>query len=232
MVHRPVPVAESRPVIAVQGAKRRLLVVDDEDYGRSLLRDLLAPLGFEVHEAADGEAAIEEAVRLRPDAILMDIRMPRLNGLEASRRIRRMAELQGVTIIAISAGAFERDRQHCIESGANDFIAKPFRHEKLLDTLCTHLQLTPIHALDETGGSTATAELAAIPGDEHLQGLLQMASRGDIKGLLETVGHLESLDPAYSSFVAQMRNRTAGYQMKELRRWLKSLKDTHECLAR
>ena len=104
--------------------------------------------------------------------------------------------------------------------------------EKLLDTLCTHLQLTPIHALDETGSSTATPDLAAIPGTEHLHGLLQMASRGDIKGLLETVGHLESLDPAYSSFVAQMRTRTAGYQMKELRRWLKKLKETHECLAR
>jgi PAS domain S-box-containing protein len=231
-VDTPAPVAETRAVIGVQGAKRRLLVVDDEDYGRSLLRDLLVPLGFEVHEAADGEAAIEEAVRLRPDAILMDIRMPRLNGLEASRRIRRMAELEGVVIIAISAGAFERDRQHCIESGANDFIAKPFRQEKLLDTLCKHLGLTPIHALDETDAGTATGEPAAIPGTEQLHGLLQMATRGDIKGLLDTVEHLESLDPAYSSFVAQMRTRTAGYQMKELRRWLKSLKDTNECLAR
>jgi len=224
---------QSRTAIGIEGDRRRLLVVDDEEHGRSLLRDLLAPLGFEVYEAADGEAAVREAARLQPDAILMDIRMPRMNGLEAARQIRRMPHLVDAAIIAISAGAFEDDRQHCIEAGADDFLSKPFRQEKLLDLLCAHLHLTLIHAHDDAAASSEPAAPPTPPCVEELQTLLHLASRGDIKRLLEQVSRLESLDQAYTPFVEQLRARAAGYQMKELRRWLKSFEMTaHECVAR
>jgi PAS domain S-box-containing protein len=227
------PASQSRAVIALTGAKRSILVVDDEEHGRSLLRELLTPLGIQVYEASDGEAAIQEAQRLRPDAILMDIRMPRVNGLEATRKIRQIESLGHTIIIAISAGAFERDRRHCIEAGANDFVAKPYRQEKLLAVVCTHLGLEPVYAEDKAAPPAAVAAPLVVPPAGELRTLLDLASRGDIKRFLERLTHVEQLQPAYAPFVNQLRTRAAGYRMKELRRWLKSFEGMmDECPAR
>jgi len=230
-VKAPIPANESRTAIAVEGDQRTVLVVDDEKDGRNLLRELLAPLGFEVHESADGEAAVRDALRLRPHAILMDVRLPRLNGVESIRQIRCAPALERTVIIAISAGAFEHDRRQCLEAGADAFLSKPFRVEKLLDLLCTPLKLRLIYAQEQT--TLESAAPPVVPDGEQLQRLHDIAARGDIKNLLQQVTHLESLDPAYLPFVAQLRARVAAYQMKELRRWLKSLRPAgHECPAR
>lgn len=221
-----IPASESRTPIGIEGVKRKVLIVDDEEHGRSLLRELLTPLGLEVHEACDGEAAVHQARLLRPDAILLDIRMPRLNGLEAARQIRRIPELTHTTIIAISAGAFEQDRRDCIEAGANDFIAKPFRQERLLSVLCTHLQLTLVYAEDQASIASKPGAPPLVPDAEQLRILLDLASRGDIKRLLQQLKQLESEHPAYTDFLDELRVRAAGYQMKELRRWLKSFTTT------
>jgi CheY-like chemotaxis protein len=226
------PTNVTRTVIAVEGARRKVLVVDDEEDGRELLRDLLEPLGFEVHEASDGEAAVREARRLRPDVVLMDIRMPRLNGFQATRQMRHTPSLVNTAIIAISAGAFAQDRWQCIEAGANDFVAKPFREDKLLAVLCANLDLTLVYADDKPAEPSAGEQTLIIPDQEQLRTLLDSASRGDIKSLLEQVNQLEALDLAYAPFVQQLRVRAAGYRMKELRRWLKGFDHTDECVAR
>jgi CheY-like chemotaxis protein len=221
-VRTAVPVSESRMPVGVVGAKRKVLVVDDEEHGRSLLRELLAPLGLDVYEACDGEDAVRQAALLRPDAILMDIRMPRLDGLEATRQIRRFPDLMHTAIIAISAGAFEHDRRHCIEAGANEFIAKPFRQERLLSVLCTHLDLSLVYAQDELSSEPRPNPTPLAPDAEQLRTLLDLASRGDIKRLLQHVSQLEAQQLGYADFIDQLRVRAAGYQMKELRRWLRT----------
>jgi len=227
-----VPASQTRTAIAVEGARRKILVVDDEEDGRGLLRDLLVPLGFEVHEASDGEAAVREAKRLRPDAVLMDIRMPRLNGFQATRQMRHTPSLANTAIIAVSAGAFAQDRWQCIEAGANDFIAKPFRQDKLLAVLCANLDLTLVYADDKPASTSEGAGAMVVPEGEQLRTLLDFASRGDIQSFLQQVNHVESLDPAYARFVQQLRMHAAGYRMKELRRWLKSFEPNDECVAR
>jgi CheY-like chemotaxis protein len=229
----PPTAAQRSTVIGVAGERVRVLIADDEDRGRGLLRDLLTPLGFAVHESADGEEAVRDALRLRPDAILMDIRMPRLDGIEASRRIRALPELERTVIIAISASAFESDRQHCIDAGVHHFLPKPFRQEKLLGLLCEQLQLTPVYASDEVCAHDAPLATLTVPPVGRLRALLDLAARGDIKNLQRQMTQLETLDAAYSPFVAQLRLRTAAYQMKELRRWLRTLEVTaHESPAR
>ncbi|CAB3790016.1 ATP-binding protein [Pararobbsia alpina] len=215
--------AASRPVTGVAGERRRVLVVDDEEDGRALLRDLLAPLGFEVYEAADGLAAVQEAVRLRPDAILMDMRMPRLDGLAATARIRAMPELAGTVILAISASAFEHNRARCIESGADEFIPKPFRQEKLLDLLCAHLGLTQLHRSGDARSEPEHPMPLSAPSSRQLRRLIDLASRGDVRQLLREVNELEAGDRTYSPFAAHIRTLGEAYQMKELRRWLKAL---------
>jgi PAS domain S-box-containing protein len=227
------PITENRTVIGVDGERRRVLVVDDESAGRGLLRDLLAPLGFEVHEAADGEAAVRDAMRLKPDAILVDMRMPRLNGLEAARQIRALPDHERCVIIAISASAFEHDRQHCIESGADVFLSKPFRQDKLLGVLCERLQLTLVYADEKASGIPEASLPLTVPPIEQLHMLLDLAARGDIRSLQQHMSRIEALDGAYSPFVGELRTRAAGYRMKELRRWLESLEaSAHECATR
>ena len=80
--------------MAVRGSRRRVLVVEDDPHSRGLFRDLLLPLGFELYEAAEGEEGLRQAQAHRPDAVLMDMRMRGLDGLEATRRIRALPELE------------------------------------------------------------------------------------------------------------------------------------------
>jgi CheY-like chemotaxis protein len=223
-VSAPAPVAASGPVTGVEGTRRRVLVVDDEEDGRSLLRDLLAPLGFDVHEAADGIEAVNAATCLRPDAILMDMRMPRLDGLAATAQIRAMPDLAGTVIFAISASAFEHDRARCIASGANEFIPKPFRQDTLLDLLCEHLGLTPLRVPPDNAGSAHIPLSQVIaPPCSQLQMLVDLASRGDVRQLLREANALEAKDQTYQPFANRVRALGEAYQMKELRRWLRSL---------
>jgi CheY-like chemotaxis protein len=203
------------------------LVVDDDEDGRGLLSDLLAPLGFEVHEAADGLAAVHEAARLRPDAILMDMRMPHLDGLAATAQIRSMPDLASTVIFAISASAFEHNRARCIESGANEFIPKPFRQEKLLQLLCEHLGLTLLRAptKDTNSKRERLAPLIAPPRGRLLT-FIDLASRGDVRQLLIEANALANEDPIYAPFTERIIAMGDAYQMKELRRWLKSFAGT------
>ena len=240
-VTMPLAVTEQRLLTAVEGERRTVLVVDDEEDGRSLLRDVLEPLGFRVHEAADGEAAVSEAVRLRPHAILMDMRMPRVDGLAATRRIRAMSELAGTVIFAISASAFEHNRARCLEAGADAFIPKPFRQERLLELLCVHLSLNPVYASGGAGACLETARaacnaaagappgtdipdapLVAPPADE-LRRFVELAARGDITQLLAEAARIEQSDRVYAPFAAQLRALGGAYRMQALRRWLAGL---------
>jgi PAS domain S-box-containing protein len=215
---------QNEPVIVVRGEGRRVLVVEDDPASRNLFRDLLSPLGFEVFEACDGPEGLRQAQTLRPDAILMDMRIPGLDGLEATRRIRARAELRATVIIAISASAFEHNRERCLAAGCDAFLAKPFRRERLLALLSQHLRLTPVsgrESLDPPTADTVKIPDARItPSPEHLRGLLEAARRGDRRSLTEQALRVQALDDEYRPFVTEVRRLADGFQMKRLREWL------------
>jgi len=100
-----------------------ILVADDNDDCRMALRALLESAGYAVYEAADGDEAVREARRVRPDLVLMDVMMPGVDGLEATRRIRAAEELEGVHIVAVSA--MEGARQASLAAGCDDCLLKP-----------------------------------------------------------------------------------------------------------
>ena len=128
-----------------QGPRKRVLVVDDVPQNLSMLLDTLTALGFAVAAAADGQEAVAVAQQLQPDLILMDVMMPVMDGLEATRQIRRIPRLAEVPIIAVSARAFPEDATRCRAAGATGFIAKPIEHETLLKALGEHLGLSWIY---------------------------------------------------------------------------------------
>ena len=114
---------------------RRVLLAEDEDINREISQELLEEVGLVVDLAVDGAEAVERARTTRYDAILMDMQMPRLDGLAATRQIRQMAEGSTVPIIAMTANAFAEDRQNCFAAGMNDFVAKPVNPDTLFAIL-------------------------------------------------------------------------------------------------
>ncbi len=110
----------------------RILHVEDHLANRMIVRDLLEFQGYQVIEVSDGEEALAAADRERPDLILMDIQLPRISGLEASRRIKSREELRHIPIIAITSFALSGDDQKAAEAGCDAYIAKPYRPRDLL----------------------------------------------------------------------------------------------------
>ena len=120
---------------------REILLVEDEAINREIGLYFLTDAGFRVTVAEDGLEAVELAGQHRYDLILMDLQMPKLDGLEAARRIRASEEGLRVPIIALTANAFAEDRERCLAVGMDDFISKPFLPETLLACLQRHLAL-------------------------------------------------------------------------------------------
>lgn len=126
----------------------RLLVADDSSSNRLLLVKFLTFLGFEVREACNGQEAVTLWESWNPDLIWLDMRMPILNGYEVARHIRASATGQSTIIIALTASAFEEERQKMLMAGCNDFVRKPFRQEALAQILAQYLKVEYLY--DET----------------------------------------------------------------------------------
>jgi CheY-like chemotaxis protein len=109
----------------------KILIVEDNEINMKLIKTVLKPKGYLLVEARDGEEALQAAVRERPDLILMDIQIPKIDGLEVTRRIRGMEEIGGTPIIALTAHAMEGDREKILEAGCDAYIAKPINTRTL-----------------------------------------------------------------------------------------------------
>jgi len=117
----------------------RLLTVDDKEVNRKLLVKTLRPLGFEMREAVDGQEAIALWESWSPHLIWMDMRMPVMDGYQATRRIKSTTKGQATVIVAVTASALEEDREIILSEGCDGYIRKPFREEELLEALSKHL---------------------------------------------------------------------------------------------
>jgi two-component system, cell cycle response regulator DivK len=112
--------------------KKTILVVEDQEDNRQILRDLLASAGFRMVEAHDGREALTLARSERPDLILMDIQLPILDGYEATRSIKRDPELKDIPIIAVTSYALSGDEERAREAGCDAYVAKPYSTRLLL----------------------------------------------------------------------------------------------------
>ena len=111
---------------------KRILIIEDQEDNRTIMRDLLTGAGFELIEAADGEEGVKLAQRERPDLILMDIQLPVIDGYEATRRIKAIVELKSIPIIAVTSYALSGDEAKTRAAGCDGYVAKPFSPRQLL----------------------------------------------------------------------------------------------------
>jgi len=116
-----------------------ILVVEDQEDNRQILRDLLGSAGYDLTEAEDGEEAIAAVARRRPDLILMDIQLPVMDGYEATRRIRTNPDLRSVPIIAVTSYALAGDQDKALAAGCDGYVTKPYSPRDLLAKVRAYL---------------------------------------------------------------------------------------------
>ena len=113
----------------------RILVVDDLQTNRMLLVEILSAAGFETREADSGLTALEALTEWKPNLILMDMMMPEMDGREATRRIKALPPHKIVPVVMVTASAMEEQRREALQSGADDFIRKPFKEREVFDVI-------------------------------------------------------------------------------------------------
>jgi len=224
-------------VIGYRGPARKILIADDKADNRRLLVGLLAPLGFELYEAADGRAALERALAWRPHAVLLDLVMPVMDGFEATRRMRDAPDLADLVIIALSASVFEEDRRRSATAGCQDFIAKPVDAGLLLEKLREQLSLEWVYAeelstADSAGDQAVDTEFAGsqpdeirFPPTEKLRVLQTLAKSGDIRAIERELDAIAESGGPYLAFVRRMRELAAEYDMGRNADFLRSCWD-------
>jgi CheY-like chemotaxis protein len=195
-----------------------VLIADDIEDNRQLLAQLLAPVGFEIRLATNGAEAVQEFEQWRPHLILMDFRMPVMDGHEAIRRIRAMAGGKEPKIIAVTASAMDENRLDLMAIGADDFISKPFREVELFQKIHTHVGVEYVYAVDP---AVAFPKEAVELTPESLMGwprdlidpMREAVITADLDQLLTRIQEVEARDPR----IAQGLRRLAdGFEYQKL----------------
>ena len=201
----------SQQVIALEAnqPKYRILVVDDKSHNRQLLVRLLEPLGFQVQEASNGEEAIAIWRTFEPHLIWMDMRMPVMDGYEATRQIKRHLKGQATAIIALTASTLEEERAVILSTGCDDFVRKPFREEIIFDKMTRYLgvryiyqELKPVDAKAVETTLSLQESLAAMP-QEWVNQLYQAANLIDDEQIFQL---LEQIPLTHASLRQTLNN--------------------------
>ncbi len=123
------------------GPSPRVLIVEDNEENRVFLETLLRQTGFTVRTASNGKMAVREAEAWHPDLIWMDVRMPEMDGIEATRQIRLLPGGKDMVIVALTASVFEEERKRILDAGFNDFVRKPFLEEEIFEMIASYLKV-------------------------------------------------------------------------------------------
>jgi len=156
----------------------RILFAEDSEINRDIIAEILGDVGITVDTAEDGGQAVTKAGQAPYDLILMDLQMPEMDGLEATRRIRQAGPNQNVPIIALTANAFDQVRQETRQAGMNDFVAKPVEPAMLFTALLRWLPAAPAAPAVADAPPEVTPDLAELAG--QLDQLCQALRTGDI----------------------------------------------------
>jgi len=221
------PTSEFDEVVGYLGPKRHLLLVDDQPEQRAAVRNILAPLGFMIAEAVDGEECLDLLRRFRPDALLVDLAMPGMSGQDLSRALRAERQWRG-PIIAISASTFESAQGRAARSGCDGFVAKPVRRGALLEQLQLHLALDWVRGAAPVDSNLEVAEFPAIPPAEYLLAIREHARIGYVKGVSEEIERLFALDLLYHRYATRLREMARQFRTDEIIAFIEETLH-HEC---
>jgi len=192
----------------------RILIVDDQIDNRQLLIQLLNPLGFLLKEATNGKEAIAIWQSWQPHLIFMDMRMPIMDGYEATQQIKATTQGQATAIIAVTASSLDSQKAVILSMGCDGFISKPFRDGEIFDALHQHLGVNYVY--EETTASTPPSQtlahsltpdsLAVLPAD-WLQAFRQATILGDIDLMLNLIEDIRTSHESLANALAELTNQ-------------------------
>ncbi|MES2362865.1 MAG: ATP-binding protein [Pseudomonadota bacterium] len=214
------------------GARRKLLVVDNEEPDRELLVQLLQPMGFELRTAASGHDCLDLlAAGYQPDVIFMDLAMPGIDGWETLRRVRAVGHSE-VHLAIVSANAFDKGLDNDLGIRPEDFIVKPVRHTELIAWLERRLGLDWLYEAppptDAQPLPVAMGSPRILPDAAQLAALLEVVNLGFYRGIMNKLAEIEAQQPATAAFVEDMRALARQFQFEAMGRQLSKQEAGHE----
>ncbi|HEY3276729.1 MAG TPA: ATP-binding protein [Syntrophorhabdaceae bacterium] len=196
----------------------RILVADDNDDNRLLIASLLGHVGFEIRQAVNGIQAVDEVLQWQPHLVLMDLRMPLMDGYEAIRRIRSSPRIDQPRIITLTASSLGSNAQEALIAGSDDFVSKPFRETDLLEKMGRLLEVEYIYGGEKeeegfAGTEDADRPLAGHIPEEMIGRIKEAAIDGDFEHILELAAEVETLD---LGLARKLRGLAEIFDMKSL----------------
>ena len=208
-----------RNVIGLKGNQPcyKILIVDDRMNNRLLLVKLLKPLGFELKEASNGEEAIKKWEKWQPNLIFMDMRMPIMDGYEATRYIKNISKGENDTIIAISASSLEEEQAAILSAGCDDFISKPFRESDIFNILNKYLGVEYIYQekehQTETQDKILTVEDLIVMDQQWIDKLYYAAESLDDELVLQLI---EEIPQKYSLLAEKLTTLVNNFELDNI----------------
>lgn len=209
---------ETQLIVGYQGAPKRVLIVDDVAVNLAMLEDLFQRLGFIISLAANGQASLEQAQAEHPDLILMDVSMPGMDGMEATRRLRQLPALKNTPIIMTSASVSLEDQQAAFSAGATDFMTKPLDQAHMLQRIGGHLHLEWVYEtlVPQNAPIPQEEEPMMAPPYEEMLSLHQLALAGSMRDIREHAARLADSNDQYRRFANKLSSLAKEYQSKAI----------------
>jgi len=211
-------------IAGYEGKKRKILVVDDRWENRSVLINLLEPIGFELLEAENGQEGMDRALTHQPDLIITDLAMPVMDGFEFLEKVRSHHRLQEMPVLVSSASVFEIDRHKSSSAGSNEFLPKPVQADILLEFIQKYLQLDWIYDQNQDSISNKqgkiTPDKMLPPAIEVLQKIRELAELGDLDSVVEIAQQIQTTHTEHFAFTEELIRLAEGFQTKPLRAFI------------
>ncbi|MEB3342599.1 ATP-binding protein [Okeania sp.] len=222
---------DGKQIIGYEGGEKTILVIDDRWENRSVLINLLKPLGFTTVEAENGSEGLAKIEQLKPDLVVTDLYMPTEDGFEMLKELRTSDELKDLRVIVSSASVSNIDRQYGLDAGGDDFLPKPVNAQELFKMLETHLEIewkySQIENLEISSRSPVLSTVidksqVLAPPVEELEILLDLVRRGNLQKLIEKAEQLQQLDSKYTSFIEPILQWADNFQADEIEDFIMS----------
>lgn len=205
----------------------KILVVDDLMENRTVLMNLLAPLGFNLAEACNGAEALTRARDYLPHLVIMDLKMPVMDGLECTRQLRQDTLFQKTVIITVTASAFEYHQQESLKAGCDAFLTKPVVASKLFQLMQEYCNLTWVYeettSVEQLFSTTQTESVnkVIVPPANVMTALYKLAQAGDIQGIDREIDRLANLESGWHPFLKEVHQLAKNFKIKKLKELLK-----------
>ncbi len=225
------PLSTRKHVRLAPGQDITVLIADDRYTNRDILIHLLEPAGFKTVEARNGQETLQILRERRMPLVLMDIRMPIMNGLEATREIRKDPELKATVVIAVTASVFPDFQEHIRAAGCDDFVGKPFRTSEILSKIEHHLGITLIDTDEDAPAAVNPLDLASLPAElayktaERVQEAIDI---GDMSRLMAIAESLQVHSTDSHGLAREIRQLANDFDFEELTKLAQAMKQYAE----